>query len=70
MYHYNLNFYENGKLIIGCFMQVDADNARQAMKLCNARLKGRHYQEDLKEIKEQYPSFTMKAERCIGGNKR
>ena len=65
MYYYNLNFYENGNLIIGCFIQVDAENAEQAMKLCKARLKGRHYQNELNEIKEQYPSFTMKAERCV-----
>ena len=63
MYYYNLNFYENGRLIIACFTQVDADNASQAMKLFKARLKARHYQDDLNEIKEQYPSFTMKAER-------
>ena len=63
MYYYNLNFYENGNLIIGCFMQVDADNAKQAMKLCKARLGLERYQEELKEIKKDYPSFTMKAER-------
>ena len=64
MYYYNLNFYENGKLIIGCFMQVEADNASQAMKTCKSMLKtSARYIDAINEIKKDYPSFTMKAER-------
>ena len=65
MHYYNLNFYQNGRIIVDCFMQVDADNAKKAMKICKQRLKLERYRKELKEIKEQYPSYTMKTELSI-----
>jgi hypothetical protein len=66
MYLYNLNFYQNQNLIISCFIQCDADNAKQAMRQFKARLKTRaDYIDALQEIKEEYPGFTMKAEKSI-----
>lgn len=64
MHYYNLNFYEHGELIIYCYMQIDAPTARSAMQTFKATLKtsARHI-DALAEIKEDYPEFTMKAER-------
>ena len=66
MYLYNLNFYQNENLIISCFIQCDADNAKQAMRQFKARLNTRaDYIDALQEIKKEYPGFTMKAEKSI-----
>lgn len=66
MYLYNLNFYQNENLIISCFIQCDADNAKQAMRIFKARIKSRtDLTDQLLEIKEDYPGFSMKAEKSI-----
>lgn len=66
MYLYNLYFYQKKNLIIDCFMQCDADNAKQAMRIFKARIKSRtDLIDQLLEIKEGYPGFTMKAEKSI-----
>lgn len=66
MYYYNLNLYQKKNRIILCFMQCDADNAKQAMRIFKARIKTRtDYIDALLEIKKEYPGFTMKAEKSI-----
>jgi len=66
MYFYNLNFYQKKNLIVDCFMQCDADNAKQAMRIFKARIKSRtDLIDQLLEIKKDYPGFTMKAEKSI-----
>ena len=66
MYYYNLNLYQNNNLIVSCFMQCDADNAKEAMRIFKARIKSRRgYIDELLELKEEYPGFTMKAEKSI-----
>jgi hypothetical protein len=60
---YNLNFYENNELIIACFMQTEANTAKDAMRTFKVRLNTRgDYIDALSEIKESYPNFKMKAE--------
>ena len=66
MYYYNLNLYEHGKLIVDCLTQVDAGNARQAMKYFKNLIgTSPRYIKAIDEIKKDYPSYTMKAERSV-----
>ena len=66
MYLYNLNFYQNKNLVVECFMQCDADNAKEAMKIFKVRVSPRNYHgRDFAELKRDYPGLTMKAEKSI-----
>jgi len=66
MYLYNLNFYQNGNLVVECFLQCDAENAKEAMKDFKVRVLPRNYHgREFAELKKSYPGLRMKAEKSI-----
>lgn len=66
MYIYDLNFYQKKNLVVQCFMQCDADNAKQAMRIFKARIKSRKDTiKELLDFMEDYPGLKMKAEKSI-----
>ena len=60
---YNLNLYQNDNLIVYCFMQTEASNAKEAMKIFKKGISPKNYRgKELKELKRNYAGLKMKAQ--------